>query len=119
MAESGLLQCGWVGPLLCGEAGQDPAREVGLNLELFRAFFQGEQEVVDHLGKKHRNNCQRGEQCHSQAAAMASHGGSSTEFAPSLHCRHKTLIFLDCMKRDLSERLGSPDIVSGSPYTII
>lgn len=62
VAESGLLQRGWVGPLLCREAGQDTAREVGLNLELFRAFFQGEQEVMDHLGKKHRNNYQLGEQ---------------------------------------------------------
>lgn len=63
VAESSLLQRGRVGPLLCREAGQDTAREVGLNLELFRAFFQGEQEVVDHLGKKkkHRNNHQRGE----------------------------------------------------------
>lgn len=61
MAESGLLQRGWVGPLLCREAGQDAAREVGFDLELLRAFFQGEQEVVDHLGKKHRNSCQPGE----------------------------------------------------------
>lgn len=48
VAESSLLQRGRVGPLLCREAGQDTAREVGLDLELFRAFFQGEQEVVDH-----------------------------------------------------------------------
>lgn len=62
VAESGLLQRGGVGPLLCREAGQDTAGEVGLNLELLGAFFQGEQEVMDHLGKKHRNNCQLGEQ---------------------------------------------------------
>lgn len=62
VAESRLLQRRGVGPLLCREAGQDTAREVGLNLELLRAFFQGEQEIVDHLGKKHRNDCQLGEQ---------------------------------------------------------
>lgn len=60
VAESGLLQRGGVGPLLCREAGQDAAREVGFDLELLRAFFQGEQEVVDYLGKKHRNSCQPG-----------------------------------------------------------
>lgn len=40
VAESGLLQRRGVGPLLCREAGQDTAREVGLDLELLRAFFQ-------------------------------------------------------------------------------
>jgi len=104
VAESGLLQRGRVGPLLCGEAGQDAAREVGLNLELLRAFLQGEQEVVDHLGKKHRDNCQLGEQRHSWTASVAPRGGKATKSAPSLPCRHETAIFSAWMEPDLSQR---------------
>lgn len=51
-AESCLFQCGWVGLLLSGEAGQDSAREVCNYLKLLWGFFQWEKEVIYYLWKE-------------------------------------------------------------------